>query len=118
MRKLSRDELESARKVFSSPYLPEAPADYIDCLNTNGSGEHESGYEIYSLPVDSGDIFGEMSQRSTGYFVVIGTKGWDAWIGYRFLGDNDKWEFIFHDAYDFGVELIAEGLEEFLKVNQ
>jgi len=118
MKKLSNEELESVRKKFSSPYLPEIPDDYIDWLTTNGCGKHESGYEIYSKPVNSADIFGEMSQRSTGYFLVIGTKGWDAWIGYRYLADEAGWEFVFHNAYDFGVDLILEGLEEFLKTNK
>lgn len=118
MKKLSNNELEFVRKKFCSPYLPEMPDEYLDWLVTFGSGKHESGYEIYSEPINSADIFGEMSQRSTGYFVVIGTKGWDAWIGYRYLVDEGKWELVFHDAYDFGVDLIPEGLEQFLKINK
>lgn len=118
MRKLSTDEIESARQVFISPYLPEAPDEYINWLKENGCGKHESGYEIYSKPVDSAYIFGEMSQRCTGYFVVIGTKGWDAWIGFTPIADKNGWQFVFHDGYDFDVEEIAEGLEEYLKVNK
>ncbi|MDD2467602.1 MAG: hypothetical protein PHI97_26775 [Desulfobulbus sp.] len=115
MLKLSKEDLESIRRKFRSPYLPEIPNEYIEWLANNGSGKHESGYEIFSEPVNSVEIFGALSQRCTGYFIVIGTKGWDAWIGYRYIAGNEGWEFVFHDAYDFDVELIPEGIDKFLK---
>nr|WP_321467292.1 hypothetical protein [uncultured Desulfobulbus sp.] len=114
MKQLSVEELDYIRQKFSSPYLPEIPNEYIDWLATNGCGKHKSGYEIFPEPVNSVEIFGELSQRCTGYFILIGTKGWDAWIGYICLADEMRWEFVFHDAYDFGIELIPIGIEKFL----
>ncbi|MBV5328716.1 MAG: hypothetical protein JZU65_13985 [Chlorobium sp.] len=112
MNTLSKEEIELIRSKFDG-----IPNEYFDWLTIYGCGKHESGYNIYSEPVDSAEIFGELSQRNTGYFLVIGTKGWDGWIGYKYKGEEGIWELILHDAYTFNIDPISEGLEDFLKVN-
>ena len=112
MRILTEQEAETLRAQF-----PDLPAEYWRWLLTEGCGRHQSGYEIFAAPRDSADQFGELSQRSTGYFLLIGNRGWDDWIGYHYRHSHG-WLLVLHDAYDFGVTPIPEGLAAYLNRQQ
>lgn len=107
MNVLPRDKIDSLKRRFQG-----LPDEYFHWLLTGGWGSHKSGYELYPEPKDSAEVFGELSQRTTGYFLMIGSRGWDDWLGYQY--DGEVYRLITHDAYSFDDNPINTGLSEYL----